>query len=268
MEATTRKVREASRTNHVILFVAHQLVATLGVLVVAPYVTNFFRDVLSAFGWVIQKNEVSWILTETPYFPMQLFLAFSLGWLLGRHFRHRSMLWVWILPLVILISVVVAFPAIGQLALARYASLSSPSRLSHFFGWGCQPKNRCLDQVVITLPFYSAAAYSLGATVARKLGGPDYIKEFIERVNLKRTVVFVGVPYYCCELVSNFNYVRGLAFSQTWVGLSLYFGIALLESAVVTFLFVALTGLVCRLLFLKESEKASFRGQETDLAQS
>ena len=33
---------------------------------------------------------------------------------------------------------------------------------SRFFGWSCLPQNHCFEQVAITLPFYSASAYSLG----------------------------------------------------------------------------------------------------------
>jgi Na+/melibiose symporter-like transporter len=39
--------------------------------------------------------------------------------------------------------------------------------ISHFFGWGCRLKNHCLDQLLITLPFYSSLAYSTGAFLAR-----------------------------------------------------------------------------------------------------
>ena len=265
METTSGKVSGASRANDLILFVTHQFVATLGVLVAAPYVTNFFRNFLSIFGWAIEKREVSWILSETPYFPAQVLLALFFGWLLRSHFRHRSMLWVWVLPCAILCSVVIAFPTTGQLALAQYASLSSPFRLSHFFGSGCQPTNRCLDQLLFTMPFYSAAAYSLGAALAGKVGGPDYIQG-LKAINIKRAILIVGVPSYCFELAANWGSVRGLPFSRTGHGIFLYFGLALIESAIASLLFIAVTGFVCQQLFAAVGEKGALRSQGARLA--
>lgn len=54
---------------------------------------------------------------------------------------------------------VLARPGVGQ------------SRISHYFGRGCRPADNCLDQLLITMPFYSSLAYSLGAVVARKALG-------------------------------------------------------------------------------------------------
>ena len=264
MQRNTPELQRASRTSGLALFIAHQFVAMIGVIVAAPYVANFLRNFLSVFGWAGQKSQVSWILTETPYFPVQILLALSLGWLVGRHFRHRSMLWVWVLPFAALCAVVIAFPATGQLALSQYGNLSSASRFSHFFGWGCQPRNRCLDQVVITLPFYTAIAYSLGAVLARRVGSVDYI-ELLKTVDIRRTVLFVAVPCYCCELVSNFPDVRGQAFLRTGFGLFLYLGIALVETAVVTCLFVVLMGFVSRQLFPSGRERRSLQDQGTGL---
>ena len=41
----------------------------------------------------------------------------------------------------------------------------------NYFGWGCRPADHCLDQLVITLPFYSSLAYSMGVALARKTLG-------------------------------------------------------------------------------------------------
>jgi len=42
---------------------------------------------------------VHWILTENPFYPVQIVAALYFGWLLGRRFQHRCMLWIWIFPL-------------------------------------------------------------------------------------------------------------------------------------------------------------------------
>ena len=43
------------------------------------------------------------------------------------------------------------------------------SRWKHYFGWGCGGVHPCFDQAAITLLFYAAAAYSIGALLARKI---------------------------------------------------------------------------------------------------
>src|SRR3954454_23894141 len=75
------------------------------------------------------------------------------------------MLWVWVLPLAVLCFALIAFNPEWTSVLARPSTVGS--RLSHYFGWGCQPRAHCLDQLVITMPFYSSVAYSLGALLAR-----------------------------------------------------------------------------------------------------
>jgi len=78
------------------------------------------------------------------------------------------MVWVWVLPLAILCySLVTARVLIPTSVLARPGVIQS--RLSHYFGWGCQPVAHCLEQLLITMPFYSSLAYSMGAFLARKM---------------------------------------------------------------------------------------------------
>jgi hypothetical protein len=40
-------------------------------------------------------------------------------------------------------------------------------KFSFYFGRGCQPKDGCIDQLLITMPLYAAIAYSGGALLAR-----------------------------------------------------------------------------------------------------
>ena len=46
---------------------------------------------------------VHWVLTENPFYPLQIVAGVYFGWLLGRRLQHRSMLWIWVLPLAILV---------------------------------------------------------------------------------------------------------------------------------------------------------------------
>ena len=91
------------------------------------------------------------MLTEIPYFPIQIALAFVMGFVLPRFLRHWLMKWIWVLPLLILcISFILTpLPLVG--------------RLERYFGWGCRPEVGCFVQLAVTLPFYTAASYSLAA---------------------------------------------------------------------------------------------------------
>lgn len=157
--------RAGSRRKVVVTFLLHELVATLGVLVAAPLLAATLTSALRLLGVTLYMSQLYWILTENPYFPVQAVLAFVLGWLLGQNRETRATLWVWVPPAFILALLVVSNRHV--LDFSSGFSVQTPSRLSHFFGWGCQPKDHCFDQIVTTLPFYSAAAYSMGAAVRR-----------------------------------------------------------------------------------------------------
>lgn len=126
-------------------FLIHQLLSTLGILMLAGFVT---------FA-VASSSRARWILTETPYFPVQIALAFCAGFVLRRYWRHRAMEWVWVLPFFILC-----------VSFARM-HLTLGGRLEHFFGASCRPELRCFDQLAVALPFYTAVSYSLAAFLSR-----------------------------------------------------------------------------------------------------
>jgi hypothetical protein len=143
------------------IFLMHQLVGTWGGAIFSYYLCSAVFEFLSLFGRSYSMRPFHWILTETPFFPIQIFVGLYLGWLFSRHFRQRAMLWVWVLPFFVLLY-----------ALATFSHGSMPvldqttGRLSHYFGRGCRPKDRCLDQLLVTMPFYAAVAYSAGARLA------------------------------------------------------------------------------------------------------
>ena len=124
-------------------------------------------------GWKPSKNFVHWILTENPFYPVQIVAALYFGWLLGRRLQHRSMLWIWLLPLAILAYAFATTPVLRPWAsvFERPDTVRAPTqfglRLSYYFGRGCQARARCLNQLLITMPFYASVAYSLGALLAR-----------------------------------------------------------------------------------------------------
>jgi len=162
------EARTTNRTAFWLNFVLHQFLGVWGILFAAPSATLLFFVVLHLLGKEYPRPYFYWILSGRPYFPVQIGLAVFLGWVFSRHLWHRSMVWVWILPLVHLCYAFVAIPTLTPNLPPKFQAGIGESRLSHYFGWGCGPWNHCLDQTAVTLPFYVAAAYSIGALLAHK----------------------------------------------------------------------------------------------------
>jgi hypothetical protein len=148
------------------IFSAHQLTGTFGVGIFAYLLGISVHDLAALLGKEYSMRPVHYILTETPYFPSQIALGLWFGWLLGRRFRHHSMIYVWVLPLLVLCFAILSVPTLTPGYTSVLTREQSP--FSHYFGWGCQPKDHCIDQLVTTMPFYAAASYSLGALLAFK----------------------------------------------------------------------------------------------------
>jgi hypothetical protein len=166
-QGSFERFRTKSLTKSVLNFGLHQFIGMYGVPFTAPIVFSLGFKLLFLFGHNYPRKTFYSIVSELPYFPIQIVFAVILGWLLGRVLRDRSMVWIWLLPLAELCYSVATrllnptsvFIGVGQ------------SWFSHYFGWGCRPADHCLDQLVITLPFYSSLAYSFGAVLARKTLG-------------------------------------------------------------------------------------------------
>lgn len=146
-----------------LIFLMHQLIGTEGVTWLTALggflLRNSIREVHGAWGDSYLMRKMHLILTNTPFFPVQIGVGAYLGWRLYKRWGHRSMLWVWILPGVVLTYAVIAIPTFGPWSY----STADTGPLSHYFGWGCQADYRCYDQLTFTQPFYGSVAYSLGA---------------------------------------------------------------------------------------------------------
>jgi hypothetical protein len=150
-----------NRLKTILIFLMHQLISTIGVMVVAGSLTSVVISVLRLFGWTPPEHYLSKVLTGSQYFPVQITVAFTLGWVVRHRFRHQVMLWVWVIPAAFLIYLMIALPTTA-------AALASDSRFMHFFGRGCQIESHCFDQVGATLPFYASVAYSIAALIEGK----------------------------------------------------------------------------------------------------
>ena len=157
--ATSKK----SRTKVLAAFVMHQFFGTWGVAFLAYFLGASIYDVFGFLGRTYSMRPLHWILTETPFFPVQIAVGLYSGWYLGRRLKHRSMLWVWVLPGSVLAYALIAMPNMTPLSSQMSVLAASGGPLSHYFGWGCPAKDRCLDQLLITMPFYASIAYSVGA---------------------------------------------------------------------------------------------------------
>lgn len=125
----------------------HQIMSTVGVLVLAGLLTFAIST----------PSRARQILTETPYFPVQVGVSFVVGFTLRRFLHHRMMQWVWLLPFVILTVSFLLTP------------LPFVGRLDRYFNGGCKPEFRCFVQLAVTLPFYTAVSYSLAAFLSSTL---------------------------------------------------------------------------------------------------
>ena len=136
-------------------FLVQQVLSTIGVLILAGMIVFSSAPLIR---WIDPDFSPSTALTETHYFPVQVLIALSVGILVTSRVRTMTGLWMWGIPAAIL-----AFAVMVK-------AFSSPSSLgtlsSHFFGNACLPRNRCFDQLALTLPFYAACAYSLGSFFA------------------------------------------------------------------------------------------------------
>ena len=151
-------------------FVAHQFIGTWGVVGTVAFLVFYTSAFLGLFDRAIPIREIYWILNQTGYFPLQIGFALFLGWLLGRDLRRKLMLWVWVLPFLVLCYAVAAVPTFFPTAVPpTLQSGIGQSRLWHYFGPNCQAELRCGDQMMVTMHFYAAASYSIGAFLAPRM---------------------------------------------------------------------------------------------------
>ena len=106
------------------------------------------------------------LLTETPYFPVQIVIGLLWGFEIGRRYWHPVMLWTWIVP-ALAIAFLISFVPLPPVVVSGVEI----SKTEHFFGRKCLPQNHCFEWA-LTVLLYAAGAYSLGAFSARRLPHP------------------------------------------------------------------------------------------------
>ena len=147
----------------------HQVAAVLGVGILAASGISGLFHMFVLLGWHIPLDTEYLVFTGNSFYPIQVICGFFLGWSLGKRLPHPYMAWVWLLPFTMLcyffITASVLIPEWTSI-LTRPNSIHS--RLAYYFSSGCQPSAHCLDQLLITMPFYTSVAYSFGAKLSRQ----------------------------------------------------------------------------------------------------
>jgi hypothetical protein len=156
------RVRDCA--TNALYFLGHLALSTLGVAVVAaPVLTYSVVLSLHPFFPLLTTRTVHWILTETPFFPVQIIVGLLWGFQLGRRYPRRVMLWTWVVP-ALAIAFFVLFVDLPTIVVSGVEL----TKTEYFFGGKCLPQNHCFGWV-FTLLLYAAAAYSLGAFLGRRL---------------------------------------------------------------------------------------------------
>lgn len=96
----TLKAVALTRLKSLLVFVFHQILGTWGIAFVAAFGLFSTFDALPDTGhWKPPIHIAHWVLTENPFYPIQIAAGVYLGWLLSRRLQHKAMLWIWVLPL-------------------------------------------------------------------------------------------------------------------------------------------------------------------------
>jgi hypothetical protein len=147
-----------NKARMIVVFILHQLISPYLLLVISGFLTFSAMSLVPTLEPSIAVRTAHWILTETPYFPVQILIALITGFVVGKRSILAFARWMWVIPSLGLMGAFIFVPiAAGQ------------SRIDHFFGWGGLPQHRQYDELAVTLPFYVALAYSLAASLGTRL---------------------------------------------------------------------------------------------------
>jgi hypothetical protein len=247
METSSESEPAQSRIQAALLFLMHQVLATWIIFFAANSAIGIAADFPTIIGIRMHHSLITSV-TRPPYFPAQILWAFFLGWSLSGFLRHRTMLWVWVVPSAVLGWLYIRFPNC-PVPLFRSACLDSPSAYSLFFGRNCAPGGSCLYQLYFTYPFLAAVAYSLGALLARRMNWLDKYAEAMRNINVPRVCLLSGA-FFCLEVARGWRQlVHRYPLPIWYTVILLVFGFAMLF-AVSTYLFMVVISLIGRRFFV------------------
>src|SRR5260370_42143390 len=135
-----------------LIFAVHQFVATIGVIVFTAFIAFQLLPNISFLQGKMNRS-LHWILTETPYFPLQIAIAGLLGYLIcSTKLRHFALLWVWLLPL---LWIAAAFFNL----IPTTADVVVKPAIAHFFAQRSHPPSHFFIHLPFTLPFFHSLSY-------------------------------------------------------------------------------------------------------------
>ena len=144
--------RIAKHAFSVLAFVGHQLFCPYVLIALSAFLTFMAMPLVHVWNQTASVRTAHWILTETPYYPVQITIALIAGFAIGTFRWLPFTRWMWVFPSMLLL---------GALVFVRLPE--GQTRLSHFFGWGGLPQFHQGDGTVFTLPFYISVVYSATA---------------------------------------------------------------------------------------------------------
>jgi hypothetical protein len=140
----------------VVSALVHQIIGLLGIPVLSAFVLFTFGSTAEALHLSFTAHSASAILTQIPGYPVQACLGLILGLILGRYAQRKVIVWVWVLPLILFVSVMLFPPLYGSAAFGPYYPPDAhhvPS-LAERLSW-----------LIVLIP---SAAYATGAKLARQ----------------------------------------------------------------------------------------------------
>ena len=129
------------------------------------------------------------------------------GWLVWKQFQHREMLLVWVFPLMVLVLTMIENSTRTSSMFPGAVISNFRPMLSRLFGSSCRMEDHCYEQIGITLPFYMALSYAVGAWLALRFPiRSQSLYKFIVR-----TLITVGIFIF-----ADMTYGFFLNFYQKW----------------------------------------------------
>jgi hypothetical protein len=240
VETSSESVSNNSKLRAVLVFLVHQVTAVGIVFPTAITAVGIATALSAMFGVEIHRAFVD-SLSRPPYFPAETVWAFFLGWSLCGFLRHRTMLWVWVLPATVLGYFYLRFPHCPTNFFPA-ACMESRSAYDLYFGHPCTPGDPCLYQLWFTFPFFASAAYSLGAWLAHRRNGLSKYAHAMKHINLCRANI-AGGAFVCFAVVVAWPHIpHSFPFPFWYTGLLFLLQFAL-DLAVVTYVLMVAVGL-------------------------
>jgi hypothetical protein len=224
METSPESARNNSKVVVALVFLMHQLLATVFIIFSG---WPAFTAVLLLPGLVGVEFHRSLInaVAGPPFFAAQMLWALFLGWSLGGFLRHRTMLWVWALPAVVLGYMYLRFPHCPTNFFPA-ACMESRSAYDLYFGRYYATGPSYVYKVWVTFPFLASTAYSLGAWLAGRINGMRNYAEAMMHMRVERALLALELilewhrdPYRFSSLGW---YARGFSLLE----FALFFGVA------------------------------------------